>query len=134
MRKLCVTRWTVPATCFQNLTKTLPEEQMSAVSRQNLANLTIHTLKNVRNNGDFLFFFEMAKRAASKINKTWRLSAAKKARKSKFFDCYPSQRLRNQKRKFHGNCCWLLKQIYFEAPDVVLNLIKDSFNQPQSCS
>ena len=59
----------IPYDMTDNLFETLQKEKMSAVSGKNLANLTINTSKNMRNNDYFLFFFEKANKTASKINR-----------------------------------------------------------------
>ena len=49
-----------------HLSKT-QKEKMSALSGKNLSELTIKTIQGIRNDKDFLFFFEAAKKGASKI-------------------------------------------------------------------
>ena len=50
-----------------NLSKTLQKEKMSALSGKNLSELTIKTIQRMRNDKDFLLFFEAVKKGASKI-------------------------------------------------------------------
>ena len=67
-----------------NLFKTLQKEKMSAVSGKNLANLTINTSKNMRNNDYFLFFFEKANKATSKINQTEKMILPRKRKRPNY--------------------------------------------------
>ena len=53
-----------------NLSKTLQKEKISALSGKNRSELTIKTIQSMRNDKDFLLFFEAVKKGASKIDMT----------------------------------------------------------------
>jgi len=50
-----------------NLSKTLQKEKMSAVSGKTLADLTLETLRGIRNDNDFLRFYDTVNKLGGKI-------------------------------------------------------------------
>ena len=51
-----------------NLSKTLQKEKMSALGGKEIADLTITTLENMRNERDFKLLYEKIKQSAIKID------------------------------------------------------------------
>ena len=114
-----------------NLSKTLQKEKMSALSGKNLSELTIKTIQRMRNDKDFLLFFEAVKKGASKIEMIEEPTLPRKRKRPNYSILTYIEGHENGKEDYHPNSpVDHFKQIYFDALDNIINAIKDRFDQP----
>ena len=114
-----------------NLSKTLQKEKMLALSGKNLSKLTIKTIQRMRNDKDFLLFFEAVKKGASKIEMIEEPTLPRKRKPPNYSILTYNEGHENGKEDYHGNSpVDHFKQIYFDALDNIINAIKDRFDQP----
>lgn len=114
-----------------NLSKTLQKEKMSALSGINLSELTIKTLQGMRSEENFLSFFEVVKKGASKIDSLKEPSLPRKRKRPDYSILTFVEGYEGSNESFHPDTpADHFKQIYFEALDAIINAIKDRFNQP----
>jgi len=106
-----------------NLSKTLQSSSMSAAEGQKIAEMTVITLQSIRSDEQFLLFWDLTKKKATELD----INDPKLPRR------------RKQPRRYdHGSSVGdfpssvddYYKRIYFEALNVIINGIKNRFNQP----
>ena len=100
-----------------NLSKTLQKEKISALSGKNLSELTIKTIQRMRNDKDFLLFFEAVKKGASKIEMIEEPTLPRKRNQPNYSILTYIEGHENSKEDYHPNSpVDHFKQIYFDVP------------------
>ena len=115
-----------------NLSKTLQKEKMSALRGKELADLTVQTLKNIRNEHDFGLFYEKIKMSANKIDAISPATLARKRRKPNYSILYhvTGNKEATAAAYYPENPYDDYKQYYYEALDSIITAIQDRFDQP----
>ena len=106
-----------------NLSKTLQSSKMSASEGQEVAKMTSSTLQSIRSDEEFMLFWSVVSKKASELDiDEPRLSRQRK--RPRRFD--PGSSIGD----FPSTVEDYYKRIYFEALDLVINGIKNRFDQP----
>jgi hypothetical protein len=105
-----------------NLSRTLQQPNISAISAQKLANCTVETLKKIRSDEDAQRFWEKTQLES----KCHPLEPPKLPRKKKMPAKYEEGK---SEPEFHDNCEKYFRQIYFESLDTIIACINDRFDQ-----
>ena len=105
---------------------------MSALKQKDLADLTVQTLENMRNEHHFSLLYKKIKVSASEIEAISPPALPRKRRKPNYsilhyVTGYPEA---TAAAHYLENPYEHYKSLYYEALDSVLNAIKDRFDQP----
>ena len=113
-----------------NLSKTLQNETMSAVSSQKCADLTLKTFKGMRNKESFDLFFQYVKEKAAKLPVDEpRLKHKRKKPNYSILQFLDGQE--SCSASYHPETIDVeFRQVFFDALDHVISAIKERFNQP----
>ena len=114
-----------------NLSKMLQKEKMSAVSGQRLVDLTIKTWEGMHSDENFKMFFDTVVKKAQKHPSIGAPSLPRKRNRPdysilQYMEGYGQGAAANHPQTVDDH----YRQMYYEAIDVVVALIKDRFNQP----
>ena len=115
-----------------NLSKTLQQEKLSALRGKELADLTVQTLENMRNEHDFRLLYKEIKVSATEIETISPLALPRKQRQPNYSILHyvtgnPEVTVA---ARYPENPYEHYKFIYYEALNSVVNAIKDTFDQP----
>ena len=117
-----------------NLTKTLEEESMSALSGLHLAELTVRTYQKMRSDEDAeLFFKTILKKALGYpfINNAALPRKRKRPNYGSLDNYFQVEGYSNSANTYHPTTPeQYFRQQYFENLDLIISSIKDRFNQP----
>ena len=112
-----------------NLSATLQRKNMSAVESQQIASQTVEALNRIRSEESFNAFYENVRKKQSKIPELAEPTLKRKANAPKRFVSYFIE-LGNAVGEHPTTAKDHYRQIYLEAIDLLVNHIKDRFNQP----
>ena len=105
-----------------NLSKTLQSTTMSAAEGQKLAKMTVSTLQSIRSDEKFDLFWNLTQKRASELDVN-EPTLPRKRKRPKRYDSGTST------GDFPSTVENHYKKIYFEALDLIINGIKDHFDQ-----
>ena len=115
-----------------NLSKSLQSTKMSALKGKTSANLVIETLGNMRNDEDFMYFYEMITKA-SKLIPVMNPPILPRKRKRPNYSIlqYAVSYEGQENNAYYSSTPYdYYKLIYFETLDAITNAITDRFEQP----
>ena len=115
-----------------NLSKTLQKEKMSALQGKELADLTVETLENMRNESDFKLLYEKITMYAKKISAILEPAVPRKRKRPHYsiLQYVEGGTQSSQEAYYRDNAYDYFKPIYYEALDSIIHVIKERFNQP----
>ena len=106
-----------------NLSRTLQNKSLSAAEGQQAAKMTVQTIQSIRSDEAFNLFWEKVNRYATDMD----VSGPQLPRQRKLPRRYDDGSSRGD---FHHTPKEHYRQYYFEAIDLIINCIKDRFDQP----
>ena len=115
-----------------NLSKSLQSTKMSALKGKTSANLVIETLGNMRNDEDFMYFYEMITKA-SKLIPVMNPPILPRKRKRPNYSIlqYAVSYEGQENNAYYSSTPYdYYKLVYFETLDAITNAITDRFGQP----
>ena len=115
-----------------NLSKTLQKEKMSALQGKELADLTVETLENMRNESDFKLLYEKITMYAKKISAILEPAVPRKRKRPHYsiLQYVEGGTQSSQEAYYPDNAYDYFKPIYYEALDSIIHVIIERFNQP----
>ena len=106
-----------------NLSKTLQSPRLSAAQGQKIAQMTVCTLQSLRSDDNFLLFWTKVKKMASDLEVNNPVLPRQRKRPRRYEDG-------SAEGAFPDKVEDLYRVVYFEAIDLIVNCIKDRFDQP----
>ena len=106
-----------------NLSKALQQADLSAAEGQALASMTVTTLQKLRNQDSFDLFWKKSNDSASKVDVN-EPSLPRRRKSPKQFQ------IGHGEPEFPTSVADLYRQHHYEALDLIINCIKDRFDQP----
>jgi len=114
-----------------NLSKTLQKEKMSAIQGKELANMTIKTLENMRNERDFKLLYEKITQSAKKISAVSEPAVPRKRKRPNYSILqFVEGNPKPTGEAYHPETAYdFYKPIYYEALDSIVHAVKERFDQ-----
>lgn len=116
------------------LSQTLQKEKLSAIDGKEIAEDTVKTLMEMRNDSDFDLFFELVTKSANTIKFISAPTAPRKRKRPKYDILQYLEGYERESEKsepyYPETPQAYYKQIFFEALDVLASSIKERFAQP----
>ncbi len=106
-----------------NLSKALQSTSMSAAEGQKIAEMTVITLQSMRSDENFTLFWSLVKLKGSELNVNDPTMPRRRKRPRRYDDGSHSGDFPSTVEDYY-------RQIYFEAIDLIINGIKNRFDQP----
>ena len=106
-----------------NLSKTLQSPHLSAAHGQKIVQMTVCTLQSLRSDDNFLLFWTKVKKMAIDVEVNNPVLPRQRKRPRRYEDG-------SEEGAFPDKVEDLYRVVYFEAIDLIVNCIKDRFDQP----